>query len=127
MIKSSTDELLEVILKVRNKIKTLSIYPEIWASGLTSLIFKDGDEENPNNYRAINAGDTLSKVFISIIKIYIYNKMVFENKLIGDYQIAFKKGAKPADHIFVLKSAIDKYLGNGKNNVCFFCRLSKGI
>ena len=60
MIKSSTDELLQVILKVINKIKTLSTYPEIWASGLTSLIFKDGDEEgNPNNYRAINAGDTL--------------------------------------------------------------------
>ena len=46
--------------------------------------------------------------------------MVFENKLIGDYQIWFKKDPRPADHFFVLKSAIDKYLGNGKKMyVCF--------
>ena len=46
--------------------------------------------------------------------------MVFENKLIGDHQIGFKKDARPADHILVLKSAIGKYLGNGKKNVCMF-------
>ena len=47
--------------------------------------------------------------------------MVFENKLIGDYQMGFKKDARPTDHIFVLKSAIDKYLGNGKKKMyaCF--------
>ena len=102
MIKSSTDELLQVILKVINKIKTLSIYPEIWASGLTSLIFKDGDEENPNNYRAITVGDTLSKVFISIIN-ERFNKMVFENKLIGDYQIGVKKRCQTSRSYFCLK------------------------
>ena len=40
--------------------------------------------------------------------------MVFENKLIGNNQIGFETDARPADHIFVLKSGIDKYLGNGK-------------
>ena len=114
MIKSSSNELLQVILKMMNKIKESSIYPDIWATGLTSLIFKkDGDEENPNNYRAINVGNTLSKVFVSIIN-ERFNKMILENNLIGDYQIGFKKYTRPADHIFVLKSVIDEYLGNGK-------------
>ena len=109
-----------------NKIKSLSIYPAIWSTGLTSLIFKDGDEENPNNYRAINVGNTLSKVFISIIN-ERFNKMVLENKLIGDYQIGFKKDARPADHIFVLKSAIDKYLGNGKKMYACFVDYQKAF
>ena len=126
IIKSSTDELILVILKIMNKIKSLSIYPAIWSTGLTSLIFKDGDEENPNNYRAINVGNTLSKVFISIINERV-NKMVLGNKLIGDYQIGFKKEARPADHIFVLKSAIDKYLGNGKKMYACFVDYQKAF
>ena len=123
IIKSSTDELILVILKIMNKIKSLSIYPAICS---TSLIFKDGDEENPNNYRAINVGNTLSKVFISIIN-ERFNKMVLENKLIGDYQIGLKKDARPADHIFVLKSAIDKYLGNGKKMYACFVDYQKAF
>ena len=85
-----------------NKIKSLSIYPAIWSTELTSLIFKDGDEENPNNYRAINVGNTLSNVFISIIN-ERFNKMVLENKLIGDYQIGFKKGCQTSRSYFCLK------------------------
>ena len=109
MIKSSTDELLQVILNIINKIKKLSIYPDIWAMGLTSLIFKDGDEKNPKNYRAINVGNTLSKVFVSIIY-----------EIFNDITKQINRGLpnriqkRPSDHIFVLISAIDKYLGNGK-------------
>ena len=53
--------------------------------------------------------------------------MVLENKLIGDYQIGFKKDARPADHIFVLKSAIDKYLGNGKKMYACFVDYQKAF
>ena len=87
--------------------------------GLTSLIHKDNEEENPNNYRGINVGNTMSKLFMSIIN-ERFNIMITDQKLIGDYQIGFKKGTRPADHIFVLKSAIDKYLGDGKKiYACF--------
>ena len=126
IIKSSTDELIMVILKIMNIIKSLSIYPAIWSAGLTSLIFIDVDEEDPNNYRAINVGNTLSKVFISIIN-ERFNKMVLENKLIGDYQIGFKKDARLADHIFVLKNAIVKYLGNGKKIYACFVDYQKAF
>ena len=53
--------------------------------------------------------------------------MVLENKLIGGYQIGFKKDARPADHIFVFKSAINKYLGNGKKMYACFVDYRKAF
>ena len=53
--------------------------------------------------------------------------MVFENKLIGDYQIGFKKDARPSDHIFLLKRAIDKYLGNVKKMYAWFVDYQKAF
>ena len=53
--------------------------------------------------------------------------MVLENKLIGDYQIGFKKDARLADHIFVLKNAIVKYLGNGKKIYACFVDYQKAF
>ena len=119
MIKCSPDILINLILKVINKIKESRIYPDIWCLGITSLIFKNGDDEDPNNYRGINVSDVLSKLFISIIN-ERFNKILVQNKIIGDYQIGFKEKCRPADHIFVLKNIIDKYLGNGKKvYACF--------
>ena len=119
MIKCSSDILLNLILKVINKIKTNKVYPDIWCFGITSLIFKDGDDENPNNYRGINVSNVLSKLFISIINERC-NKILSENRTIGDYQIGFKEKTRPADHLFILKSIINKYIGNGKKlYTCF--------
>ena len=38
-------------------------YPDQWALGITTLLFKDGDEEDPNNYRAITVADAISKIY----------------------------------------------------------------
>ena len=55
--------ILKLLLKIINKIKRTSNYPRKWALGITSLLFKEGDDEDPNNYRAITVSDALSKVF----------------------------------------------------------------
>ena len=124
MIKCSPDILIKLILKVMNRIKESRVYPDIWCLGITSLIFKNGDDEDPNNYRGINVSNVLSKLFISIINERC-NKILAKNKIIGDYQIGFKEKYRPADHIFVLKSVIDKYLGNGKKVFACFIDYEK--
>jgi hypothetical protein len=49
------------------------------------------------------------------------DKLLLENKIIHENQIAFSKKAHTLDHIFVLKCLIDKYLncGNKKVFACF--------
>ena len=96
-----------VILKLMNKIKNSYQYPKLWGLGNTTLIHKEGEEENPSNYRAITICSAMSKLFALIIQNRL--KKLVEKNLIGDYQIGFKTGTRPADHIFILKSFIDAY------------------
>ncbi len=124
MIKASPDNMLKILVKLVNVIKNSFKYPGSWATGITSLLLKEGDEEDPNNYRAINVCNTMSKLFTIIMNERL-NLIFKENNLIGDYQIGFKKGARPSDHIFVLKSAIDRYLENGKKLYACFVDFQK--
>ena len=124
MLKNSPLETKQIILKLMNKIKKLYQYPKLWALGNTTLIHKDGDEENPNNYRAITIGSAMSKLFALIINNRL-KKIVKNKNLIGDYQIGFKKGARPADHIFVLKSIIDTYIQKYKKIFACFIDYQK--
>ena len=50
-----------------NKIKSTFQYPAKWAIGITSLLLKDSDDEDPNNYRAITVTDVLSKLLAIMI------------------------------------------------------------
>ena len=116
MIKQSPERLIKLILKLINKIKHLYYYPENWAVGITSLLLKDGNDEDPNNYRAITICNAMSKIF----SIIIYERILLfveDNNIIGNYQIGFKKRARPSDHLFVLKNCIDKYIQNGKRSI----------
>ena len=54
--------MLKLLLKLMNKIKHICKCPKTWAIGITSLLLKDGDDTDPNNYRAITVTDALSKV-----------------------------------------------------------------
>ena len=63
MLKASPDSVLESVLKVMNLIKSTFRFPEKWALGLTSLIHKEGVDDDPDNYRAITVTNALAKVF----------------------------------------------------------------
>ena len=45
----------------------MSIPPKNWAIGITSLLLKDGDDEDPDNYRAITVINCLAKVLATLI------------------------------------------------------------
>ena len=124
MIKNSPINVLTLILKLMNKIKNTNQYPKLWALGYTELIHKEGNDENPDNYRAITICSAMAKLFALMIK-YRLDTMVVENKLIGDYQICFRKGTRPADHLILLKGIIENYMQNGKKVFACFIDYEK--
>ena len=86
LIKSCNNNIFNILLKMMNRIKKTGKYPEGWGVGLTSLILKGGDEDDPNNYRAITVTDTITK----ILAIMIDNRLddwVSKNKIICQEQI----------------------------------------
>ena len=108
LIKACPPHILELLLKIMNKIKNSSIYPKRWGLGITSLLFKEGEDDDPNNYQAITVCDTLSKVFAIMLNERI-SKWDKENEIICHEQIGFEKKTRPSDHLLVLKSLMDVY------------------
>ena len=75
-----------------NKVKNTCEYPQKWAIGIVSLILKDGNEEEPNNYRAITVINSLAKVLAIMINERL-EKWCQDEKVICKEQIGFKKCA----------------------------------
>ena len=118
ILKAIPEKLLLVILKLMNKIKNTCHYPQNWAIGITSLLLKDGDDEDPDNYRAITVTNCLAKVLATLINERL-DEWCTKNSIICKEQIGFEKKSRPADHLFVLKTLVDSY--NSKNKKIYAC------
>ena len=119
MLKDTPEALQIIILALVNRVVTSCYYPQKWAEGITSLLLKEGDEEDPNNFRAITVASAISKV-LAIMLDERLEKFVKENKVMTPLQIGFEKKARPADHLFVLRNLIDSYtIRNKKLYACF--------
>ena len=86
------------------KIKSGTQYAENWAEGITTLILKDGDDEDPNNYRAMTIVNVLAKIMVILINERLFTFFENERKTIKREQIGFQKICRPANHLFVLNS-----------------------
>ena len=126
ILKCSSKELLEVILKLMNKIKTFHYYPCKWGLGRTSLILKDGNDDDPNNYRPITVNNTIAKILAILINERLTD-WCDKNHIIRNEQIGFIKHCRPADHLFVLKTLIDTYTCHGKKIFACFVDFKKAF
>jgi len=120
MLKYGQTYLLPSLHKIFNACLTYDRYPESWSVGYITPIHKGNDASNPNNYRGITITNTLGKLFNKIIDIRL-DKFLEKHKIIHDCQIGFTKKARTSDHMFILKTIIDKYCNNkdGRVFACF--------
>lgn len=120
MVKSSITALQDVYDKLFNRILREGTYPRLWRESYITPIYKAGGRNDPSNYRGIAINNILGKVF-SIILNSRLEKFIKANNLIDDTQIGFKKNCRTTDHMFVLRTLIDKYVKKLKSPlyVCF--------
>ena len=120
MIKASLESLMPVYIKLFNLILQSGKMPDIWCQGLITPIYKSGDKGDPTNYRGICVSSCLGKLFSSILnqRLYLYFE---ENKILHNSQIGFLPENRTADHVFTLRTLIDKYVHYHKEKVyaCF--------
>ena len=83
-------------------------------------IHKEGPKEDPDNYRGICIGRTLSKVLSTMMnhRLTDYAKA---NNMINKAQIGFETLNRTSDHLLTVKSLVNKYVNDnkGKLYVCF--------
>ena len=113
MLKYVNFVLQPCLVKLFNIILSSGIYPTQWVQGLIFPIYKTGDPLNPSNYRGIAITSCLSKLFNSILNARL-EKYILKNDLIRNEQIGFKAACRTSNHIFKLKTIIDKYLNKSR-------------
>ena len=121
MIRHSIDSMLPVYIKLFNLILESGNFPDTWCVGSITPIHKNGDRDDPNNYRGICVSSCLGKFFTLIMNKRLLN-FATKHDILHKSQIGFLPNYRTTDHIFTLRTIIDKYVKNisgGKIYACF--------
>ena len=116
IIKVSSDVILPTLCNLFSTILNREYFPKMWSVGFIVPIYKS-DGCDPSNYGGIAITSCVGKIFTSVINQRII-KFVEKQRIVSHHQIGFKKFYRTADHIFVVKALINKYLHKGKNCTC---------
>jgi hypothetical protein len=126
MIKVSCNTNYILYVDIFNLILKSGKYPSTWRENFIKPLFKGGSTSDPSCYRGIAISSCLSKLFTRIIFNRL-EKYLENNNIICPEQIGFKRGARTSDHIFTLKSLIDKFFKNNKYLFACFVDLKKAF
>ena len=113
MVKYGINCLLTPLTKLFNMVLNSGHYPSVWAKGRIISLHKKGDASDPSNFRGITISSCLGKLFNNILNQRL-NSFLENNHLLRDEQIGFRKNHRTSDHMFILKTLIEKYKKNKK-------------
>ena len=127
MLKCGQSSLTPCIVKLFNHILSSGQYPKEWKNSYIKPPYKGDDPLNPSNYRGISIMSCISKLFSSVLNNRLQTSFFDKNKIINETQIGFQPKARTSDHMFVLRTLIEKYQSlDSKLYVCFV-DFQKGI
>ena len=120
VIKASVPYCVKFYLKLFNSILNSGSFPVQWSKGLIVNLHKAGPRDNPGNYRGITLFSCLEKLFSSILNNRLEAFINDKGKL-SETQIGFRKKSRTSDHLFIIKTLMDKYILKEKKPIyaCF--------
>ena len=113
MLKSAIPFICKPIMQTFNIILNSGKFTKSWKDGIIILVYKQGNKLDVNNYRGITISSCLGKLFCHIINDRVSQELESKN-FIKSEQAGFRKNYRTSDHIFVLKTIVDKYVLNAK-------------
>ena len=125
-IKHCKDILAEDITMILNYVIEERSFPDNWAKGLRSAVFKSGKHNIISNYRGIIILPIMEKIF----ELAVYRRLIFANEamgLIDKYNGGFINGSRTFDNIFILLGAIQRQLIIGEALYVCFVDFSKAF
>ena len=111
---------MPVYCRLFNTILNSGVMPQTWCGGLITPIYKSGGRSDPSNYRGICVSSCLGKLFCSILNERLLEHVTSHN-ILHKSQIGFLPKNRTADHVFTLRTLIDKYVHNHNEKLyaCF--------
>ena len=92
------------------------LYPSQWPTNFLKPIFKKGSTLDPDNYRGLAVGSAFAKLF-SFILLNRLTEFIDIKKLISPNQIGFMKLMGTSDHIFLLRTIVEKIVKKNKKRL----------
>ena len=126
LIKACKNSLAETITIALNYIIQHREFPETWASGIRSAVFKNGQRCQVNNFRGITILPIMEKIFEAAV----YRRLSFVNEAfeeIDKHNGGFLHDSRTSDNLFVLNGLIEKQLLLGKSLLVCFVNFSKAF
>ena len=119
-IKAAPHSVQAIILDFINLMLRTTLAPKQWCLDLIVPIHKDGDKDNPDNYRGLCIMNTLLKLVCTMMSKRL-QKFLTEEKVISPEQIGFKPKSRTSDHILTIKALVNKYVCDQKNSKLYTC------
>ena len=118
MIIAGAPTILPFLVSFFSEILKSHYNPENWHKGIITPIHKQGERDNPDNYWGITINSCLSKLFNLLLTKCLTN-FINNNQIFKYNQIGFRKSFR-SDHVFTIKTVLNKYLNeNKKLYLCF--------
>ena len=121
MSKTGIPFLNTALYKLFNLILHSGFFPKSWREGIITPIYISGNKHDPANYRGICINSCLGKLFTSVLNTRLQNHLLDQN-ILHQAQIGFLPDHRTSDHIFTLRTLVDKYVNQvpkGKLYTCF--------
>ena len=118
MIIADAPTILPFLVSFLNEILKSHYYPENWCKGIITPIHKQGEIDNPDNYRGITINSCLSKLF-NLLLTKRLTTLTNDKQILKYNQMMFQKSFRISDHVFTIKTVINKYLKENKK--LYFC------
>ena len=112
-IKFCKHELVDIITLILNYVIEYREFPDRWAEGLRTPIFKNGRVDDTDNYRGI----TVLSVFAKIFETAVNNRIVYASEALredDETNGGFIKGSRTTDNIFIVLGLVQRQLFLGK-------------
>ena len=125
-VKACKQPLNKSITMILNYIIESREFPETWAGGLRSAVFKSGKQNIVDNFRGITILPIMEKIFESVV----YRRLTFINETFQVYDKfnnGFISGSRTSDNLFILNGLIEKQLLMGKKLYACFIEFSKAF
>lgn len=106
----------DTLLSIINTIFIEKLYPSQWPTNFLKPIFKKGSTLDPDNYRGLAVGSAFAKLF-SFILLNRLTEFIDIKKLISPNQIGFMKLMGTSDHIFLLRTIVEKIVKKNKKRL----------
>lgn len=93
--------------------------PEHFQKAIVIPLFKKGDANDVNNYRAITCMNTVAKIFAGVMNNRLTHWLE-ENSVLRECQAGFRKGYSTVDNIFNLCAIVSLKLNSNRKVYAFF-------